>query len=89
MKVDQSTKGKRIAVTGKVQPATDGQVSVQLMRKKGKKFVQVKTTEAELAAGEFSAQFKDPKRAKKCEVIATYSGDASNEPSHAKVGFKC
>ena len=76
---------------GSVSPATaTGSVSVELLRKKKRRgFVPVKTADASLVAGAFTDKFKNPKRTKKCEAVASYAGDATYAPSSSTLTFKC
>jgi PKD repeat protein len=83
-------KGKRISADGRVEPTpAGGQVQLELLRKRGHDFVSVKSTSASLASGAFTAGLKNPKHTRKCELVATFTGDTTLLPSEATDKFRC
>jgi hypothetical protein len=88
--VTAKAKRKKVKVSGQVSPAPDaGQVGVELLRKKGKAFVPVASTAADVSSGAFDATLKNPKHTRKCELIATYAGNDALLPSEATAKFAC
>jgi hypothetical protein len=82
---------KKVKVGGQVVPAPGaGQVAVELLRKKGHDFLSAGSAALDLQSfGSFAATFKNPKHARKCELVAAYAGNAALLPSEATAKFRC
>jgi hypothetical protein len=88
--VTGKAKKKKVSVKGSVAPVSaGGKVSLRLLRKKGKRYLSVASRSTSLGAGVFRASFGNPRGARKCEVVATYTGDALHDGSKDESRFKC
>jgi len=88
--VEAKEKKNKIKVEGELSPAIpNADVKLELEAKKKDEFQLVTTKEEPVEGGGFDASFKEPKKPKKCEVVATFEGDAEHLASTDTDAVKC
>jgi hypothetical protein len=91
----------KIRVSGLLSPAHPGRtMAVTLYKKKDGRFVKVRTKRPSLGAGadanadgtpdsKYSTRFRNPRRTRRCKVVARFNGDSDHRPSRAGKTFDC
>jgi hypothetical protein len=91
----------KIRVSGLLSPARPGRtMAVTLYKKKDGRFVKVRTKRPSLGAGadanadgtpdsKYSTRFDNPRRTRRCKVVARFTGDGDHRPSRAVKTFDC
>jgi hypothetical protein len=91
----------QIRVNGVVSPAHSGsQMAVRLLKKKDGRFVSVRVKRPSLGSGvdvnkdgvldsRYKTSFANPRRTRRCRVVATFPGDQDHRRSRARSTFDC
>jgi hypothetical protein len=99
--VRKSIRRGQIRVNGLVSPAHAGaQITVRLLKKKGGRFVLVRAKRPTLGSAvdankdgvldsRYKTSFANPRRARRCRVVARFPGDADHRPSGSSSTFDC
>jgi hypothetical protein len=99
--VRKSIRSGRIRVSGLLSPAHSGsKMAVRLFKRKGGRFVLVRVKRPTLSAGadankdgaldsRYRTRFINPRRVRRCRVVAHFAGDQDHKPSRARRTFNC